>query len=304
MATLEISELNDKTAGIARFGVRVVGSRKIEFTYKKNGQEKSGTRMEAWLVSSDPSKYCRATVKGDAAKVNAAMTKFKDGTAWLLSNIVLDKTDQKWNSASVKVTVLLSPPTQAKELSGDAAKKMAIEVVPPASVADVAEIKDKRSIDVMGVASDYNENEVSTAQGPRRKCSFTLRDHTKTMIGVTIWRPVGDKENFSDKLNGKAVRIFGLATSFYQDVLQLTALNDFQIHPAGNSARAKALESGQQELLNMANDDLTTITGIPSMSTEGEAALTVCSMLHAVGNAAMGDDVLVSWRCIKQNHNM
>ena len=73
----------------------------------------------------------------------------------------------------------------------------------------VAEIKDKRSIDVMGVAADYNENEVSTAQGPRRKCSFTLRDQTKTMIVVTIWRPVGDKENFSDQLNGKAVRIFG-----------------------------------------------------------------------------------------------
>ena len=46
----------------------------------------------------------------------------------------------------------------------------------------------------------------------------------------------------------------------------------------------------------MATDELTTLTGVPSLSTEGEAAMTVCSMLQALGGASMGDDVLVSWQ--------
>ena len=295
MSTLEIAELNDKTAGIACFAVRVVGPRSIVYTYKKNGQEKSGVRMDAWLVSSDPTRYCRAMVKGDPAKVETALAKFKEGSTWLLSRIALDKTDQKWNSASIKFTVLLSQPTHAQELAGDAAKKMATEVVPPASVADVIHIRDKRAIDIMGVASEFAESEVSTVQGTRRKCTFTLRDDTKSIIAVTIWKPSGDTEDFESKLNGKAVRIFGLSTSFYQDVLQLTTLSDFQIYPAGTTERAKALESGQETLLKMAMDELTTLTGVPSLSTEGEAAMTVCSMLQALGGASMGDDVLASW---------
>lgn len=287
-----------KTAGVASFGVRVVGPRKMEYTYKKHGQDKSGVRMGAWLVSSDPTRYCRAMVKGDAAKINAAMAKFQEGSAWLLSGIALDKTDQKWNSASIKFTVLLSQPTRAEALPEDAAEKMATEVAPPASVADVIHIRDKRAVDIMGVASEFAESEVSTAQGTRRKCTFTLRDDTKSIISVTIWRPSGDKQDLASQLNGKAVRIFGLSTSFYQDVLQLTTLSDFQIYPAGTTERAKALESGQDTLLNMAAGELTTLTGVPSLSTEGEAGMIVCSMLQALGGARMGDDVLVSWQKI------
>ena len=93
-------------------------------------------------------------------------------------------------------------------------------------------------------------------------------DDTKRIIAVTIWKPSGDTEDFASKLNGDAVRIFGFVTGFYQDVLQLTTLSDFKIYPAGTTERAKALESGQETLLKMATDELTTLTGVPSLLTD------------------------------------
>ena len=164
---LEVRDLNEKSARAGRFAVRVLNPRILEYTYTKCGQTKTGSKLEAFLVSSEPSTYCLASARGDASKVQASLVKFTHGSTWLLSNATLEK-DQRWNSTPVKQTISLTQPTNTAAYKGEIGE-LAEEIVPGATLPDIAEIHDKRVIDVMGIASDYAESLVNTARGPRKK---------------------------------------------------------------------------------------------------------------------------------------
>lgn len=183
----------------------------------------------------------------------------------------MDKATQ-WNSAPVKVCVTLSHPTVSEPLDDN--NSLATEILLAATVADVVDIKDKRAIDMMGVAHDYTECVVSTVRGSRRKCTFRLQDDSKATLSVTIWRPGTDSFDFLSLLEKKVVRIFGLSTDFYNGGLQLTAMNDMLILPGGGSEKAQALNKSQDELLSLDGKDFVSVTGAPSISTDGEASLT------------------------------
>ena len=112
--------------------------------------------------------YCLGVIKDQEAKLKD-LQHFKHGSCWLLSKVKLDaKADVRYNSCPKKVTATLST-TTASPAEDNTLANMANEVVPAHGVNDI-QLCDNRSIDLMGVLRDTEDNDViATAKGKRQK---------------------------------------------------------------------------------------------------------------------------------------
>ena len=263
-------------------------------TYERSGVTRTSHKLECFLVSSDPAMYCLGTIKDQEAKLKDLMQHFKHGSCWLLSKVKLDaKSDVRYNSCPNKVTVTLST-TTASPAEDDT---LADEVVPAHGVNNILQLCDKRSIDLMGVLRDTEDNGViATAKGKRQKYTLNIVDQTDADAGtyhvqIALWdAPESQWGSDLAKYKGSVVRLFGIYADFPNGNLALTASSSFRVADAGGSDKAKRLQQASADLLT---GDAVTVAAAAtrsagaSLSTEGDAVLTLCSVLENLKQSAV-----------------
>ena len=297
---LEIKDLTSHSAKVGTFLVRVVEPQILRYSYDRSGVQKMGQRLQCRLVSKDATMYCLATARGDENKLNGLLKKFADQSTWLLTKPQVDaKMDMKWVSAPNKTVVMLdgsTVSTQATTTDGD----LATECVPPHNVEAVAALMDKRCIDLMGVLKDVQDAVVQTKVGPRRKLTLTLLDKSDSqacVVQVAVWQDEKSTQmaDLLETHKGGVVRLFAVSTDFYNGKLMLSASNSFEVKDGGRHARAEALRTLSNEMKNLPDEQLCSLTGSweggggGSVSVEGNAVLTMCSLLHSLKDSLRQD---------------
>ena len=98
--SLDLHELNAKSAGIGAWVVRVHKMRLIEYEYTWQKQPRKGQKVECRLVAAH-GVYCQGVIKAlpgswsrgggvdPAVELKEMQDKFKDGTLWRMTKVVL-----------------------------------------------------------------------------------------------------------------------------------------------------------------------------------------------------------------------
>ena len=253
--SLEICDLNAQSAKSATFRCRIISPKLWTYTYERSGVTRTSHKLECFLVSSDPTMYCLGAIKDQEAKLKD-LQHFKHGSCWLLSKVKLDaKADVRYNSCPNKVTVTLWT-TTASPAEDNTLANMANEVVPAHGVNDILQLCDNRSIDLMGVLRDTEDNDViATAKGKRQKYTLNIVDRTDADAGtyhvqIALW-DAPESQWCSDlaKYKGSVVRLFGIYADFPNGNLALTASSSFRVADAGGSEKAERLQQASADLL-------------------------------------------------------
>ena len=97
---MDLHELNAKSAGIGAWVLRVHAMRYFEYEYVWQNQPRKGQKVECHLVAAD-GVYCQGVIKAlprswsrgggvdPAAELRGMQDKFKDGTLWRMTKVVL-----------------------------------------------------------------------------------------------------------------------------------------------------------------------------------------------------------------------
>ena len=98
--SLDLHELNAKSAGIGAWVLMVHKTRRIEYEYVWQNQPRKGEKVECRLVAAD-GVYCQGVIKAlprswsrgggvdPAVELKEMQDKFKDGTLWRMTKVVL-----------------------------------------------------------------------------------------------------------------------------------------------------------------------------------------------------------------------
>jgi len=95
--SLDLHELNAKSAGIGAWVLRVHTMRFLAYEYVWQNQPRKGQKLECHLVAAD-GVYCQGVIKAlprsgggidPAAELNEMRAKFKYGTMWRMTKVAL-----------------------------------------------------------------------------------------------------------------------------------------------------------------------------------------------------------------------
>ena len=98
--SLDLHELNAKSAGIGAWVLTVYKMRLIEYEYTWQNQPRKGQKVECRLVAAD-GVYCQGVIKAlprswsrgggvdPAVELKEMQDKFNDGTVWRMTKVVL-----------------------------------------------------------------------------------------------------------------------------------------------------------------------------------------------------------------------
>ena len=120
-AMTPLGSLTKSSAKTADFLLRVYNPKKGEYSFKakKDGKLVEKVRFSCILLGEDAGHYCEAIVKTSTDDVNAALEKYKHGTAWRLSGVCVDgHSQQEFLHTSVRVVVDLKRTRCAPVLQG------------------------------------------------------------------------------------------------------------------------------------------------------------------------------------------
>ena len=131
----DLGALNKSSAKIATFLVRVVKPKLASYTYtgKADGQRKTGSTFQCFLVGTKGESYCQGFVKGSLAEQQKAETKFKYGSSWKLTKAVFDFTTPAYISSPIKLKMDMNK--SVLEACAAADGMVAAFPVPPRTVA-------------------------------------------------------------------------------------------------------------------------------------------------------------------------
>ena len=134
--SLDLHELNAKSAGIGAWVLRVHAMRRIEYEYVWQNQPKKGLKVECRLVAAD-GVYCqggfealnRSSSRGGggdpAVELKEMQDKFKDGTVWRMTKVVLANETSEYIGSPLKICIDLRKTKMQPylaELCGDGAR--------------------------------------------------------------------------------------------------------------------------------------------------------------------------------------
>ena len=114
--SLNLHELNAKSAGIGAWVLRVHAMRRIEYEYVWQNQPKKGEKLECRLVAED-GVYCQGVIKAmprssfrgggvdPAADMKDMQDKFKDGTVWRMTKVALANEKSEYIGSPLKICI-------------------------------------------------------------------------------------------------------------------------------------------------------------------------------------------------------
>ena len=112
MSFESLSNINASTAKHAKWIVRILQPRCIDYTFTDRGEVVKATKFGCLLVSEDPHKYVPATVAWsftDKEAPKKALERFTAGSIWIMKKPTFDpKADPRFYSSSVPGVLLLS----------------------------------------------------------------------------------------------------------------------------------------------------------------------------------------------------
>ena len=185
--TSPLGNLTKSSAKTQDFLVRVYKPREIKYSYnsKRNGQQIEAIRFTCILLGTNSEHYCEAILKGTASEVKTAVDKFLPLTAWKLSKLGLDGQQQDaYIHTSVRVVVDLKRTTCTPLLkSSPEETSLASAPAPLTTVADMMNIKSRRSFDVMAVVHSVSDTRTPVGHSPM--ANVHLVDGTQTTQSKT-----------------------------------------------------------------------------------------------------------------------
>ena len=114
--SLDLHELNSKSAGIGSWILKVHAIRHIEYEYVWQGQPRKGEKLECHLVDAN-GVYCQGVVKSvyrnvsrgggvdPAVELRAMHDKFKDGSVWTMTKVSLSNEKSEYIGSPIKLAI-------------------------------------------------------------------------------------------------------------------------------------------------------------------------------------------------------
>ena len=289
--TSPLGSLTKSSAKAQDFLVRVYKPRKITYSYtsKRNGQKVEAARFTCILLGDNSEHYCEGILKGTVADVDAALKKFLPLTAWKLSAVGLDNQQQDaFVHTSVRVVVDLKRTRCTPVLkSSQEETSLASAPAPQTTVADMMNIKSRRSFDVMAVV--HSVSETRTPVGHRPVADVHLVDGTLTTTSktaeavVAVWG--ADNIEKCRSHTGQPLLFLNVAAKFDGD-LELNLSHDRVVADECSCPRMTQLkELAAQEHFAQDREQVSTkheVTWDPDHASQvltGDALLSCCAFL-------------------------
>ena len=142
--SLDLHELNAKSAGIGAWVLMVYKMRRIEYEYTWQNQPRKGQKVECRLVAAD-GVYCQGVIKAQcrswsrgggvdpAVELKEVQEKFKDGTLWRMTKVVLANEKSEYIGSPLSICIDLHKTQCAGILQGS------VEMAPAPAPADELE---------------------------------------------------------------------------------------------------------------------------------------------------------------------
>ena len=114
--SLELEELNAKSAGIGTWVLKMHGIRRIEYEYSRQGTAQKGRKLECLLIAQSGT-YCHGVIHtqwqsarsnggGDpAAELNTMMKKSQDGSIFTLTKVALADAKAPFLGAPLEICI-------------------------------------------------------------------------------------------------------------------------------------------------------------------------------------------------------
>ena len=290
--TSPLGSLTKSSAKTQDFLVRVYKPREIKYSYKskRNGQQVEAIRFTCILVGTNSEHYCEATLKGSASEVKTALEKFLPGTAWKVSKPGLDGQQQDvFVHTSIRLVVDLKR-TQCTPVlkSSPEETSLASAPAPQTTVADMMNIKSRRSFDVMAVV--HSVSDTRTPAGHPPVANVHLVDGTQTTKSktaeavVSVWGLENIEKCRSHK--GAPLLFLNVAAKF-EGSLELNLSQDRVVDDACSCPRMTQLKDlAAKENFAQDREQLTTAhatTWDPDHASQvltGDALLSCCAFLE------------------------
>ena len=306
---MDLGMLNQSSAKVGTFAVRVYEPQIVEWEYDYKGQKKTGRRFSCTLLGKKQGSYCEATVKGAPAKIDEALKKYKHGEIYLLSKVRLNaRAKTEYINTDLKIEVAMDLSTFALVVGGGTDQPAAAlplpYLTPQTTCAEIVGIQGRRRFDIVGlVRSTAEQRSVVTPSGPKQVMDVSVVDGTKEAdstceLTVPFWSPPCKLPTVAEA-QGKVVLLQGLQAHLRTDGLHVSttdvtkvtlATEDMLKHGkyAEVSAAAAALVSLPQSTLKGMCAEFVPGSGgeskWPFDVEQGSATLSTCGLLDAMAD--------------------
>ena len=189
MDSLELHELNAKSAGIGAWVLKVHGMRLTAYEYTWNQKPQKGYKLECLLVAADGT-YCpglikavyRRTTDGGSAdpvdELKTQMQKFSDGTIWRMTKVTLAAEKGEYIGSPLKKCIDVRKTTCAPILQGIV--QMPPAPAPEESLESILALPNRQRVDLTALIADMSPvRRETTCNGVKDITDITLVDGSK-----------------------------------------------------------------------------------------------------------------------------
>ena len=295
-----LSELNKQMATLGSWVLKVAKADVVEFEFPWQGKVVKKTKLRVVFVTMDEGEYIMGLVKVNrdkASELEPFKRKFSQGAVFRSESISF-LTDEKAQYVSAPYKMVLDLRKSKLTFLIQGVSGMPVKASPPASIADLLEIKPSGKVhrfDVMGVA-EMSAVRFHNVKGVRTSIvDVTLIDGTKGKTGKTadmsfpVFLPAGPEDSCTEPMqqlldaHGKVLSFFSLNATMesYQIVFGTSAESYWELAEGSKAARLNGM-SGELQSLPEADRETLNPTFTPLQSrdfTECQATLSACVLL-------------------------
>ena len=187
--SLDLHELNAKSAGIGAWVLKVHKMRLIEYEYVWQNQPRKAQKLECRLVAAD-GVYCQGVIKAlprswsrsggvdPAVDLKGMQDKFKDGTVWRLTKVALADEKSEYIGSPLKKCIDLRKTKSAGVLQGSV--EMAPAPAPEDELESILALERTQRVDLTALIADMSPpRRETTAHGRKDIVDVTLVDGSK-----------------------------------------------------------------------------------------------------------------------------
>ena len=295
-----LSELNKQNATLGSWLFKVAKSAVVEYEFPWQGKAMKKTKLRVVFLTMDEGEYIMGLIKVNrdkASELEPFKTKFSQGAVFR-SEFISFLTDEKAPYVSAPYKMVLDLRKSRLTFLIQGVSGMPVKACPPASIADLLEIKPSGKVhrfDVMGVA-EMSAVRFHHVKGVRTAIvDVTLIDGTKGKSGKTtemsfaVFVPAGPDDSCTEPMqqlldaHGKVLSFFSLNATMEssQIVFGTCAESHWELAEGSKATRLQSISAQLQSLPNADRETLNA-TFTPNQSrdfTQCEATLSACVLL-------------------------